>query len=62
MIIDPKLLTTRQEFKKKTSKLVKRIQRAKRLPGVKEIFVAGERGNKLTQKRLKAGEIEDNLY
>lgn len=32
--------------------------------GVAEIFVPGERGNKLTKERLASGEIEieDNLY
>lgn len=63
-IIDPEILTDVKEFKKSVSQLITKIKSTKKLPGVGEIFVAGERGNKLAQKRLKAGriEIQDNLY
>lgn len=62
--IDPELLTDGQAFKKNVSKLVERVQSTKKLPGVKEILVPGERGDKLTRQRLGVGEmeIEDNLY
>ncbi|MFC1649534.1 Ldh family oxidoreductase [Patescibacteria group bacterium] len=62
-IIDPKLLVNRNEFKKNVGKMVRKIKSAKKLKGVEEIYVAGERGNKLAAKRLKSGyvEVEDNL-
>lgn len=63
-VIDPKLLTSKKLFKKHIAQLVKKVKDTKKLLGVKEIFVPGERGNRLTQQRLKSGEIEieENLY
>lgn len=63
-VIDPELMTTRGLFKKQVSQLTKVVKSTKKLPGVKEIFMPGERGEKLTEKRLKSGEIEieTNLY
>lgn len=62
--IDPELLMSKGEFKKRVSQLIRNVKNSKRLPGVREILVPGERGNKLTQQRLKSREIEieDNLY
>jgi LDH2 family malate/lactate/ureidoglycolate dehydrogenase len=62
--IDPGLLTDGETFKKDVSKLIEKVKSTKKLPGVGEIYVPGERGNKLTQERLTSGEIEieDNLY
>jgi len=64
IIIDPKLLVSKNTFKQNITKLINRVKRAKKQPRVKEIFVPGERGNKLTQKRLRSGwiEAENNLY
>lgn len=64
MVIDPNLLTTRKTFKQQVTQLVQKVKRSKKLPGVKEVFMPGERGNKLTRQRLKSGwiEIENNLY
>lgn len=64
MAIDPELLGDRKEFKKNVTLLAKKVKTAKKLPGVKEILLPSERGNKLTKERLKSGEIEieDNLY
>lgn len=63
-VIDPEILTDRKEFAKNVSALAERVKATKKLPGVTEILLPGERGNKLTKKRLKSGEIEieDNLY
>ena len=62
--IDPDLLTDIETFKKDISAMIKKVKGAKKLPGVKEIYIPGERGNNLARKRLAAGEIEieDNLY
>ena len=64
IVIDPKLLVSKSTFKQNITKLMNRVKRAKKLPRVKEIFVPGERGNKLKQKRLKSGyiNVEENLY
>ncbi len=64
LVIDPELLGDRKEFMANVAKLGKRIKELKKLPGVKEILLPSQRGNKLTQERLQSGEIEieDNLY
>jgi LDH2 family malate/lactate/ureidoglycolate dehydrogenase len=43
--------------------MVKKVKSTKKLPGVDEIFVPGERGNKLAKQCLESDEIdvEDNL-
>lgn len=63
MVFDPELMTDKEEFKKNVSLLAKKVKSTKKLPGVKEIMIPGEQGNKLTQQRLKSGmiEVEDNL-
>lgn len=63
-VIDTELLGDREEFKNEISQLIEKVKTSKKLPGVKEIFVPGERGNRLTQERLDSGEIEieDNLF
>lgn len=58
MAIDPELLTDRETFKKNISEMVQKVKATKKLPGVKEIYVPGERGNVLTRQRLDLGEIE----
>lgn len=62
-VIDPELLTDRTEFARQVAQIVEKVKGTKRLQGVDEIFVPGERGNKLTKQRLATGEIEveDNL-
>ncbi len=63
-VIDPELLADSEEFKKNVSIMREKVKATKKLPGVEEIFVPGERGDRLTQSRIKAGEIEieDNLF
>lgn len=61
--IDPELLTDRAEFAKEMSQMVSRVKGTKKMPGVEEIFVPGEKGNRLTKKHLEQDsiEVEDNL-
>jgi LDH2 family malate/lactate/ureidoglycolate dehydrogenase len=56
--VDPK------EFKINVSSLIEKVKSTKKLPGITEIYAPGERGDRLTNKRIKekAIEIEDNLY
>lgn len=62
-IIDPGLLTSKKKFMENVSLLGQKVKETKKLPGVKEIYLPGERGEKLTEERLRAGviEVEDNL-
>lgn len=64
MVIDPELLVDLKEFKQNVSAMAKRIKETKKLAGVSEIMLPGERGDRLTKERLSSGEIEieDNLY
>lgn len=62
-IIDPELLVDRTEFSKQVSQMIEKVKATKKLPGVEEIFVPGEKGNKTTKKHLDEDllEVEDNL-
>jgi len=64
MAFDPDLLGGRDALKSNVARLVTRVKGAKRLPGVDEILVPGERGDRATRRALAADEveIEDNLY
>ncbi|MFA5776723.1 MAG: Ldh family oxidoreductase [Patescibacteria group bacterium] len=64
LVVDPNLLTDKTEFANQVSQMVQDVKSTKKLPGVEEIRVPGERGNKLAKQRLESGEleIEDNLY
>ncbi len=64
MAIDPELLTDRNEFKKNVTRLSERVKQTKTLPGVTEVMLPSERGNKLTKERITSGQldIEENLY
>lgn len=64
LVIDPEILTDRKEFAKNVSALAARVKATKKLPGVKDILLPGERGDRLTKKRVNEGtiDIEDNLY
>ena len=64
LAMDPELLVDANEFQENVSKLVARVKGTQRLPGVSEIRVPGERGDRLTQQHLASGEIEieDGLY
>jgi L-2-hydroxycarboxylate dehydrogenase (NAD+) len=61
--IDPDLLGDRDEFQANVRRVIDRVKSTKRLPGVDEILVPGERGSRTARERLESGEIdiEDNL-
>ena len=61
--IDPDLLGDRDEFQANVKRVIGRVRTTRRLPGVEEILVPGERGSRTARERLEKGEIdiEDNL-
>jgi LDH2 family malate/lactate/ureidoglycolate dehydrogenase len=62
--MDPELLVDKKIFMANVKAMQIKLKNVKKLPGVKEIMLPGERGDKLTSERLNAGviDIEDNLY
>ncbi|HEY9162644.1 MAG TPA: Ldh family oxidoreductase [Desulfomonilia bacterium] len=63
LAVDPELLAGRDQLKKNVSEIILKVKSTKKLPGVDEIFLPGEKENSLARKRLQTGsiEIEDNL-
>jgi len=61
--IDPGILGDRDEFTANVSRMIRKIKSTRKLPGVTDIFVPGERGAMLARDRLARGEleIEENL-
>jgi LDH2 family malate/lactate/ureidoglycolate dehydrogenase len=61
--IDPTLLGDRDEFTANVARIIDKVKSSKRLPGVEEILVPGERGSRKARECLESGEIEieDNL-
>lgn len=61
--IDPELLTDRDTLENHVSEIVIKVKSTKKLPGVDEIFVPGERESRLARERQESGliEVEDNL-
>lgn len=61
--IDQNIFVPSEEFQRNVSGIVSNVKSARKLDGVDEILVPGERGNKLAKQRLHSGEIviEDNL-
>jgi LDH2 family malate/lactate/ureidoglycolate dehydrogenase len=61
--IDPSMLVDINDFKTQVSELATKVRNSKKLPGVDQIYMPGEKGNANTQAHLKSGEIEveDNL-
>lgn len=62
--IDPEILGGLQAVKEGVTQMIEKVKATKKLPGVKEILVPSERGDKMTRESLNSGEIEieDNLY
>ena len=62
--IDPELMMDKSELKKNVQALMDKVKTVKPLPGVKEVMLPSERGNRLMKQRLAKGEIdiEENLY
>jgi len=61
--INPEAMIGMQKFIEETTKMTKAIKQAKKLGGVEEVMVPGERGDKIRSKILDSNEIEveDNL-
>ncbi|MCA9910874.1 MAG: Ldh family oxidoreductase [Anaerolineae bacterium] len=64
LAINPELLIDRKTFRHNVAQLTERVKAAKPLPGVEEILIPGERGDRLLEAVQQAGvvEIEDNLW
>ena len=64
MAFDPDLLGDRDEFIGNVTTLIQNVKATKKLPGVTEILVPGERGNRQTNQAMESGmiDIEENLY
>lgn len=58
MAIDPELLADRETFSAQVSDLVARVKSATKLPGVDEILIPGERGNRVLDEAMRSGQIE----
>lgn len=63
-IMDPGLLTDREDFLTQTSQLAERVRNARKQEGIERIFLPGERGDLQEKQALETGvvEIEDRLY
>lgn len=63
MAIDPEMFKPIDQFKKEISDMINSIKSARKLTGVEEIFVPGERGNRTANRHIESDEIdvEDNL-
>ena len=64
MVFDPELLGGLESLQKGVTQMIGKVKGTKKLPSVDEILVPSERGDKMTEAALTAGEIEieDNLY
>ena len=64
LAFDPGLLGDRDEFIGNVTTLIQNVKATKKLPGVTEILVPGERGNRQTNQAVESGmiDIEENLY
>ena len=62
--INPGSMIGMEKFVEETTKMTKAIKNAKKLEGVEEVMVPGERGDKIRAKITGSGqiEVEDNLY
>jgi L-2-hydroxycarboxylate dehydrogenase (NAD+) len=63
LAVDPNLFGDREEFIQNVSTLIRNVKATAKLPGIDEIFVPGERGNRQTARIIASGiiDIEDNL-
>ena len=61
--INPEALVGAKHFIEETTKMCKAIRQAKKLKGVDEVLVPGERGDKIMSNILRTNEVEveDNL-
>ncbi|MFN8375321.1 MAG: Ldh family oxidoreductase [Anaerolineae bacterium] len=63
-VIDPELLTDSASFRERVDALLQRAKASKKLPGVDEILIPGERGNRFLDEITRTGlvEIEEKLW
>jgi L-2-hydroxycarboxylate dehydrogenase (NAD+) len=63
-VIDPELLTDADSFKTRVVSLIERVKSSKKLSGVEEILIPGERGNRILDEITRTGmvEIEEKLW
>jgi LDH2 family malate/lactate/ureidoglycolate dehydrogenase len=59
--IDPAEFGTLEDFQHSAGVMCDRVKNAKRLPGVAEICLPGERGDSLERANLEQGSIELNV-
>ncbi len=64
LAIGPELLGGLAELKRGVSQMITQVKATRKLPGVVEILVAGERGDRVAKTARTSGEveIEDHLY
>lgn len=64
MAFDPELLGGVDAVRQGVAKMIANVKSSKKVDGVEEIFVPGERGNRMTAEALATNSIviEDNLY
>ncbi len=64
LAIDPELLVDGNTFVERVTSLVQRLKDAKKLPGIDEILVPGERGDRFMEAVMEAGsiDVEDQLW
>lgn len=58
LAIDPGVLLDPNQFELQTAALMATVKGARKLPGVEEILLPGERGDRLAEQRIASGEIE----
>jgi len=61
--INPEAMIGMQKFVEETTKMTTAIKQGKKLAGVEEVMVPGERGDRVRSKILDSGEleVEENL-
>jgi L-2-hydroxycarboxylate dehydrogenase (NAD+) len=61
--LDPGILGDRDEFIAHVGEIIRKVKGTRKLPGVEEIFVPGERGSRLARQHRESGmiDVEDNL-
>jgi LDH2 family malate/lactate/ureidoglycolate dehydrogenase len=64
LAFDPGLMGDAEAFKREVASLAKKVKATRRLPGVEEILVPGERGDRVLDAITASGvvEVEDNLW
>jgi LDH2 family malate/lactate/ureidoglycolate dehydrogenase len=58
LAFSPEMFTTKKEFEKKVSQLLKEIKSSQKIPEVKEIYFPGERSDKIMQANLSKGYVD----